>query len=121
MSEPIQAHPPRPMRECPRYNVCSVPICPLDPDWEVRTHVAGEPVCIWLTEAQKPNAEANFEKAETADLLPWCRQLAEPISKRFGPIRRVIQNAATSGSRLEQFAAAGARLAEARTAAEDSE
>lgn len=117
MSDPVQL-PPRLMRDCPRYNICSVPICPLDPQWSVRTHIDGEPVCIWLTESQKPNAAVNFEKAEVADLLPWCNSLSEAVAKRLGPIRRALERAATTGSRLEQFAAAGARLAEARSVAD---
>jgi hypothetical protein len=116
---PIHSHSaPRPMRECPRYNTCSVPICPLDADWELRTHIDGEPVCIWLTEARKPNAVANFETAEVPDLLPWCNAIAPAITKRFGPIRRALERAETTGSRLEQFAAAGARLSEARAQGE---
>jgi hypothetical protein len=108
------SQPPRAMRDCPRYNVCSVPICPLDNDWELRTHIDGEPVCIWLTEARKPNAVANFEAAEVSDLLPWCNAISPAMMKRLGPIRRALERAGTTGSRLEQFAAAGLRLAEAR-------
>ncbi len=108
---------PRPMRDCPRWSVCSVPICPLDADWEKRSHIGGEPVCIWLTEARKPNAIANFEAAEVADLLPWMQSISPAIMKRHGPIRRTIERANTTGSRLEQFAAAGSRLADARSAA----
>lgn len=32
-------------RECPRYERCSVPICPLDLLQDGRTRLAGEPVC----------------------------------------------------------------------------
>ena len=110
---------PRPMRDCPRWNICSVPICPLDAEWEKRSHLNGEPVCIWLTEAQKPNASANFETAEVLDLLPWMQFIGPAIMKRHGPIRRTVEKAAITGSRLEQFAAAAARLSEARVVASE--
>ena len=102
--------PPRPMRECPKYNTCSVPICPLDPDWELRTHVDGEPTCIWLTESRKPNAAVNFDAAGVGDLLPWVVTLSPAIMRRHGAIRRTLEQASDTGSRLENYAAAGARL-----------
>ncbi len=33
------------MENCPRFNSCSVPICPLDPDMAKRVYVRGEPKC----------------------------------------------------------------------------
>jgi hypothetical protein len=34
-----------PMRNCPRFEKCSVPICPLDPFAEQRDRLSGEPSC----------------------------------------------------------------------------
>lgn len=33
------------MENCHRFNGCSVPICPLDPDMARRVYVRGEPKC----------------------------------------------------------------------------
>jgi hypothetical protein len=37
-----------PMQSCSKYEACSVNICPLDPDWKLRTHLQGEPSCHYL-------------------------------------------------------------------------
>lgn len=42
------------MHDCPKFDSCSAPICPLDPDWELRSHLDGERVCYYLTEYSKP-------------------------------------------------------------------
>jgi 5-methylcytosine-specific restriction endonuclease McrA len=34
-----------PMKLCPRYERCNAPLCPLDPDQELRTYLPGEPKC----------------------------------------------------------------------------
>ena len=45
------------MKACPRYDTCSAPICPLDPDWRHRSHLPSERVSVWLTELSKPGGE----------------------------------------------------------------
>ncbi len=44
--------------QCPKFEKCSAPICPLDPDWRLRHHYKGERVCFYLTEYSKPAARA---------------------------------------------------------------
>ena len=41
------------MYDCPKFKSCSAPICPLDEDWELRSHLDGERVCYYLTEYSK--------------------------------------------------------------------
>ena len=36
------------MKECPRFDKCNAPICPLDPDVLDRVHAKGEAVCHYL-------------------------------------------------------------------------
>ncbi len=33
------------MKKCPRFQRCSVPLCPLDPEVEKRVYWEGEPTC----------------------------------------------------------------------------
>ena len=33
---------------CPKFEKCSANICPIDRDWQKRTHKKGERVCIFL-------------------------------------------------------------------------
>jgi hypothetical protein len=41
------------MYDCPKFDHCSAPICPLDPDWQLGSHLNGERVCYYLTEYSK--------------------------------------------------------------------
>jgi len=41
------------MYACPKFESCSAPICPLDDDWKLRSHLDGERVCYYLTEYSK--------------------------------------------------------------------
>lgn len=41
------------MYDCPKFKSCSAPICPLDPDWGLRSHLDGDRVCYYLTELSK--------------------------------------------------------------------
>jgi len=102
---------PRPMRDCPRWNSCSVPICPLDPDWKKRSLLPGEGTCPWLTEAVKPNAASEFALAEVSDLLPWMLTFGPLAAQRHKQIGRTIERARTTGSTLANSRASGERLA----------
>ena len=31
--------------KCPKYPICSAPICPLDPDMDKRFYIEGDPIC----------------------------------------------------------------------------
>ena len=41
------------MYDCPKFDSCSAPICPLDENWGLRLHLDGERVCYYLTEYSK--------------------------------------------------------------------
>lgn len=101
---------PRLMRDCPRYNTCSIPICPLDADWAKRTMLSNEPTCPWLTESVKADAAANFEMAGVPDLLPWVRLIRDDICAKFGKIRQTVEVAKDTSSKIANAFAAGERL-----------
>jgi len=44
------------MYDCPKFGSCSAPICPLDPESELRSHLDGERVCYYLSEYSKQAA-----------------------------------------------------------------
>jgi hypothetical protein len=54
------------MYSCPKWDGCSVPICPPDPDWKSRKILEGERVRFYLTEHSKLPArptEGRMKKA----------------------------------------------------------
>lgn len=85
---------------CPRFEHCSAPICPLDPDWRKRSHLRRDPVCLYLREAVKPDAEANLAGHLPRATIESVLILAPTIAARHGDIRRRLAKAAQASSKL---------------------
>ena len=101
------------MRACPRYNVCSAPICPLDRDWRKRVHAPGERVCFYVTEAVKDAAQARFSSGGQGDLYLAVSEALPAIRARHPEIARAVERAKLTGSRIDAQQASGARLRKA--------
>lgn len=100
-------------RACPRYDRCSAPICPLDPDWRLRSHIENESVCGLLLELSKKDGEATLRACLPGEVAQAVTTLAAPILIAHGPVRRACEKAAKTGSRLKNW---HARLAPAKQA-----
>ncbi|HEY3325107.1 MAG TPA: hypothetical protein VGP72_31930 [Planctomycetota bacterium] len=81
--------------DCPKFAACSAPVCPLDCQWSLRAHNREDRVCIYACEAMKAGADARLE----AKVLTACRRIAAD-DRLPARIRRQLQRAANSGSRL---------------------
>ncbi|MBT7626816.1 MAG: hypothetical protein HN589_11105 [Proteobacteria bacterium] len=88
------------MENCPKYEKCSAPICPLDPNWEGAIHLNHERVCFYLCEAQKENSEAIFGGRGLSKLHQIMVEAAPEISCRWATIKKALTRAAKSGSRM---------------------
>ena len=77
--------------DCP-----NAPICPLDPDWEQRSHLQGDSSC----ESMKPGAILGGVDAELVCLATYvAREVVDRAGHgRFGALRRQLLAAATTGS-----------------------
>lgn len=89
-----------PMHACPKYDSCSAPICPLDPDWSRRIHRKGEPVCFYLLEYVKAGSKVRFEGCRALFLYDAMDSLVERLCRRHAPLRRAVDRAKRTGSRL---------------------
>jgi hypothetical protein len=101
---PTLASAPEPP-DCPRYQRCGAPVCPLDPDWRHRKHLDGESVCGLLLELAKDGGEATLRTCLPEEVAVVAITLAPAIRAAHGPVRRACEKAARSGSRLRNFAA----------------
>jgi len=86
--------------DCPKFNKCSAPICPLDQDWERREHLRGEPICLWLREWAKPTGKAILGRAVGEHLAQRIGETAPLISARHSDIRDSLRQAAKYGSKV---------------------
>ena len=88
------------IENCPKYEKCSAPICPLDPNWERAIHLNHERVCFYLCEAQKENSEAIFGGRGLSKLHQIMVEATPEISCRWATIKKALTRAAKSGSRM---------------------
>lgn len=112
---------PTDLFDCPLYDKCSAPICPLDPKWHRRSHDSSDSICRVLTESAKPGADERFKKkAESDEYAPrkviWlgiqseCAGVTGEIFAKFPDLRNRVAAAATSGSIFDRGVASGERL-----------
>jgi hypothetical protein len=52
-------------QDCPKFNTCHAPICPLDPRWPSAVHLQGEPVCRYLLASGKAGAADHYRDDPT--------------------------------------------------------
>jgi hypothetical protein len=58
-------------KDCPRWDVCSAALCPLDADWRIRGRDP-EAVCYWLRLSVKADGRAKVPPG----ILPACDAMA---------------------------------------------
>lgn len=89
---------------CPKYDKCSSPICPLDRDWRKRVMLEEDSVCFYLSEAVKDEAEAVFDRRGLGEIFRVVSDCIRPMSERWSRVRRALERAKLSGSRLARKA-----------------
>lgn len=92
---------------CPRWDGCAAPVCPLASDWQRHRHLDGERICGLLCELAKDGGEARLRGVLSAVLVDRLAEVAPAITSRWYPIRKRLQRASRTGSRM----ACGQRLA----------
>ena len=84
------------MKECPRFDGCNAPICPLDPDVLDRVHVKGDPACYYLRLYVK-NALWGLKPGSPPANLPIRVAEAYPrLIARYAPLKKALLRAAKS-------------------------
>lgn len=92
------------MRACPKFDKCSANVCPLDPDWQLRTHGSGDTMCFYLLEAVKPGSDKRFELCSTRELRQQVLAPLPDICSRWSAFQRAVERAKITGSRLDRVA-----------------
>lgn len=95
---------------CPKYQSCNANICPLDPGWFNRTYIKGEPVCFYMLEAQKPKARCRFQGTIEGEIYRAICIVSPQVKSIYGPIRKRLERAQRTKSRMIPQLAMGALL-----------
>jgi hypothetical protein len=87
-------------RDCPRWDSCSAPVCPLETDWRRCDHLDGERVCGLLSELVKDGGEARLRGVLPAALVDTLTEVAPMVAARLYRIRRALERASRTSSRM---------------------
>jgi hypothetical protein len=85
--------------DCPKFISCSAPICPLDPDWNLRSYLDGERVCRYLTEYSKPTAKPILKGVLAEELYQAIEQGYPKIIAAHPRIKRQLQRSSKNPPR----------------------
>lgn len=104
------------IRDCPKCCSCSAPVCPLDDGCLETVHLEGERICYYMREAVKQDSEATFQALSLEELFKRVTRVLPSIIEEYGPLRRGLNSAGKTGSKMAAFkkkapAATGAKSA----------
>jgi len=91
------------MEDCPKFDKCSAPICPLYELVNKQEHFENERVCYYLIEVQKIKSEANFDQSGLGELhevmVRATREVfAQPEKNKY--LQKALLKASKNSSRM---------------------
>ena len=86
--------------DCPKYETCSAPICPLDKDWRLRVLCIEDSTCFYLLESVKDASKTHFELAQLGVMYERICEVREDICTTHKRISSKVEAAKNSGSRM---------------------
>jgi hypothetical protein len=91
-----------PQTDCPKWAACSAAVCPIEPDWHKHRMLDDEATCYYSSESVKDGAQARFKAAGLGELHAALAVVLPQVMERWPRIRRTIERAAFSGSRMDR-------------------
>lgn len=88
------------MRDCPRWDRCCAPICPLHDEWARCSMQSKDPVCFYLSEYVKDGAETRFQEAGLNHIHRRIGEVLPDMLDAHGRIRRALERSAETGARM---------------------
>ena len=85
--------------DCPQWESCSCPACPLDLEWRRRRHLSGERICLWLRELVKPDGKETVVRALGEEAALTVADAAPDIIARWSDVRHKLRQASRQGSK----------------------
>jgi hypothetical protein len=86
------------MYECPRFEACSAPICPLDDDWKLRRMLKRERTCHYLREVSKSNWEVIASDAVDECWYVLIESRLEEFRQHSYELRQMLDEASKTGT-----------------------
>ena len=87
------------MAQCPRFDRCCAPICPIDTDWRTRAHRKGEPVCAYLRRYVKDPLWGQKQGSVPTELWLKVVEVYPEVIERYAPLKQALKRASSSPCR----------------------
>ena len=84
------------MAQCPRFDRCYAPICPIDTDWRKRAHRKGEPVCAYLRYYAKDPLWGQKQGTVPTELWLKVVEVYPQVITRYAPLKKTLKRASGS-------------------------
>jgi len=81
---------------CPKFDHCSAPICPIDPEWQKRVHIKGDPVCFYLRQHAKDPLWGQKTGSVASKLIDKVGEVYLAVIARYGPLKTALVRAEKS-------------------------
>ena len=88
------------MPDCPKFQSCNAPVCPIHPAWVRRLNRKEASTCFYLCESVKHGSHALFQGAGLEEVYKVVYQATPVIVERHPRIRRALDRAKQTGSRM---------------------
>lgn len=86
--------------DCPKFQSCNAPICPIDSAWNRRSNHKEDSTCFYLSESVKHGSLALFQGAGLGELYEVMHRATPAIAKQHPRIKRALERAQLTGSRM---------------------
>ena len=86
------------MYQCPKYEGCEAPLCPLDEAWNVRRMIQSDPLCHYLCEASKEGAIQRFKGRHDESTFICAYNLCEEMRSYSKALIRGLDRASKTPS-----------------------
>ena len=90
------------MQDCPRWDSCNVPLCPLDPDILKRVYSRGEAICFYTHEYVKSSSYERFKVSHRGEIYEAISDIIKEGLLAYGYIRRRLERASKTPSRMDR-------------------
>jgi hypothetical protein len=84
---------------CPKFDNCSAPICPIDPEWKKRVHIKGDPVCFYMREHSKHGHRGQNRGVVAEELLKEVVRVYPEALSLYAPLKSALKKASCSPSK----------------------
>ena len=88
------------MCDCPKWNSCNAPICPLDTRVLQRTYLRAEAICFYMHEYVKPNSYERFKVSHRGEIYEAISDVLKEVLSTHGYVRRRLERASSTPSRM---------------------